>query len=202
VNGTLSKLAGSFKIDHPLDPENKWLSHSFVESPDMMNVYNGNIVLDGRAEATVKLPAYFTALNKDYRYQLTPIGGYPPVYVASKIDRGSFKIAGGHPGLEVSWQVTGIRQDAYAREHPIVAETRSPRPSPAPGFSCRWARTRESGRSGPSRPQPRLRAPKARTAAQPRALAVPARGSHAAAQGRCVPLRPGSWPSGSRTPGA
>ena len=123
VNGTLSKTAGAFKIDHPLDPENKWLSHSFVESPDMMNVYNGNIVLDGRGEATVGLPAYFTALNKDYRYQLTPIGGHAPVYIASKIDGGSFKIAGGRPGLEVSWQVTGIRQDAYAREHPIVVET-------------------------------------------------------------------------------
>ena len=46
VAGTLSKSAGSFKIDHPLDPDDKWLSHSFVESPDMMNVYNGNVVLD------------------------------------------------------------------------------------------------------------------------------------------------------------
>ncbi len=123
VNGTLSKTAGAFKIDHPLDPENKWLSHSFVESPDMMNVYNGNIVLDSRGEATVHLPAYFTVLNKDYRYQLTTIGGYAPVYVASKVDGGKFKIAGGRPGLEVSWQVTGIRQDDYAREHPIVVET-------------------------------------------------------------------------------
>jgi len=35
VSGTLSKGAGAFKIDHPLDPENKYLSHSFVESPDI-----------------------------------------------------------------------------------------------------------------------------------------------------------------------
>jgi hypothetical protein len=47
VNGTLSKGAGSFKIDHPLDPENKYLYHSFVESPDMMNIYNGNVMTDG-----------------------------------------------------------------------------------------------------------------------------------------------------------
>ncbi|HMB90044.1 MAG TPA: hypothetical protein VKP65_04300, partial [Rhodothermales bacterium] len=43
VTGTLSKGGGSFKIDHPLDPANKYLAHSFVESPDMMNVYNGNV---------------------------------------------------------------------------------------------------------------------------------------------------------------
>ena len=31
VLGNLSKGGGSFKIDHPLDPENKYLFHSFVE---------------------------------------------------------------------------------------------------------------------------------------------------------------------------
>jgi hypothetical protein len=123
VNGTLSKVAGSFKIDHPLDPEAKWLSHSFVESPDMMNVYNGNVVLDQDGTATVRLPDYFTALNRDFRYQLTPIGAHAPVYIASKVADNAFTIAGGTAGLEVSWQVTGIRQDAYAAEHPIVVET-------------------------------------------------------------------------------
>lgn len=47
VDGNLSKAAGSFKIDHPLDPANKYLYHSFVESPVMMNIYNGNITTDG-----------------------------------------------------------------------------------------------------------------------------------------------------------
>ncbi|MBN2565502.1 MAG: hypothetical protein JXB46_07300 [Candidatus Eisenbacteria bacterium] len=124
VNGTLSKSAGSFKIDHPLDPENMYLSHSFVESPDMMNVYNGNVTLDAKGEALVELPRYFEVLNRDYRYQLTPIGGAAPsLHIAEKIEQGRFKIAGGDPGLEVSWQVTGIRQDRYAKEHPIEVET-------------------------------------------------------------------------------
>ena len=109
VAGTLSQTAGSFKIDHPLDPERKWLSHSFVESPDMMNVYNGNVVLDGAGKAVVELPDYFDALNADFRYQLTPIGGSAPVYIASKVSGNKFGIAGGAPGLEVSWQVTGVR---------------------------------------------------------------------------------------------
>ena len=123
VAGTLSKAAGSFKIDHPLDPGRKWLSHSFVESPDMMNVYNGNAVLDARGKATVRLPDYFGALNREFRYQLTPIGAHAPVFVAREVKDNEFRIAGGTPGLKVSWQVTGIRQDDYATAHPIVVET-------------------------------------------------------------------------------
>jgi hypothetical protein len=122
VNGTLTKTAGSFRIDHPLDPANKYLQHSFVESPDMMNVYNGNVVLDGNGEAVIQLPDWFGALNKDFRYQLTCIGGFAPVYIAEQIQNNRFKIAGGSSGLEISWQVTGIRQDAYARRHPIEVE--------------------------------------------------------------------------------
>jgi hypothetical protein len=54
--GTLSKGGGSFKIDDPLDPAHKYLSHSFVESPDMMNVYNGNITTDRLGLATSSCP--------------------------------------------------------------------------------------------------------------------------------------------------
>jgi trimeric autotransporter adhesin len=126
VNGTLTKTAGSFRIDHPMDPANKYLSHSFVESPDMMNIYNGNVVLDVKGEAWVSLPAWFEALNRDFRYQLTCIGGFAPVYVAEKISGNRFKIAGGKPALEISWQITGIRQDAYAKAHPIVVEQQKP----------------------------------------------------------------------------
>ena len=122
VAGNLTKTTGSFKIDHPLDPANKYLYHSFVESPDMKNVYDGVATMDTRGETTVQLPNYFEALNRDYRYQLTSIGRFSPVYVAEKVSNNAFKIAGGLPGQEVSWQVTGIRQDAYAAAHPIVPE--------------------------------------------------------------------------------
>jgi len=122
VNGQLSKNSGSFKIDHPLDPENKYLYHSFVESPDMMNIYNGNVTLNSKGEAWIELPEWFKALNKDFRYQLTCIGGFAPVYVAEKIKNNRFKIAGGEPAMEVSWQVTGVRQDAWANSHRIPVE--------------------------------------------------------------------------------
>ena len=122
VNGTLSKSGGSFKIDHPLDPENKYLYHSFVESPDMMNVYNGNTLLDENGEAWVELPEWFETLNRDFRYQLTCIGGFAQVYIAEEISDNRFKVAGGDPGLKISWQVTGVRQDPYANTHRIPVE--------------------------------------------------------------------------------
>jgi hypothetical protein len=126
VTGTLSKGGGSFMIDHPLDPANKYLYHSFVESPDMMNIYNGNVVLDAKGEAVVTLPDWFGALNRDFRYQLTCIGGFAQVYIAEEIANNKFKIAGGTPGLKVSWQVTGVRQDAFANTHRIRVEVDKP----------------------------------------------------------------------------
>jgi trimeric autotransporter adhesin len=126
VGGTLTKAAGSFKIDHPLDPENKYLSHSFVESPDMKNIYDGVAVLDEKGEAAVALPEWFEALNRDFRYQLTSIGAFMPVFVADEVAGNRFRIAGGTPGKKVSWQVTGIRRDAYARAHPIPVEEAKP----------------------------------------------------------------------------
>ncbi len=126
VYGTLSKSSGSFEIDHPLDPENKYLYHSFVESPDMMNVYNGNIILDNNGEAVVQLPLYFEALNMEFRYQLTCIGGYAPVYISEEISDNRFKISGGNIGLKVSWQVTGIRHDPYAEQNRIKVEVDKP----------------------------------------------------------------------------
>lgn len=124
VNGVLSKSAGSFKIDHPEDPENKYLVHSFVESPDMMNVYNGIVSADASGEVWVELPSYFSALNIEPRYQLTPIGAPASLFIKSEVAPGSnrFQIGGAAKGQRVSWQVTGIRNDAFARANRIVAE--------------------------------------------------------------------------------
>jgi hypothetical protein len=122
VTGSLSKGGGSFKIDHPLDPANKYLYHSFVESPDMKNIYDGIAILDGNGDAIVQMPDWFDALNQDFRYQLTCIHGYAPVYVADEIAGNRFKISGGKAGLKVSWQVTGVRHDAWANAHRIPVE--------------------------------------------------------------------------------
>jgi hypothetical protein len=139
IRGPLEKPGGSFKIDHPLDPANKYLHHSFVESPDMKNVYDGVVVLDDKGEAVVDLPDWFSALNKDFRYQLTAIGvPGPNLYIAEEIsgaestssnyyyNKSKFKIAGGMSGMKVSWQVTGIRKDPWANANRIQVEEDKP----------------------------------------------------------------------------
>jgi hypothetical protein len=147
ILGHLQKPGSSFKIDHPLDPANKYLYHSSVESPDMKNVYDGVVVLDDKGEADIELPDWFAALNKDFRYQLTAIGAPGPnLYIAEEISDGvtttdysrtrsnknknnnssRFKIAGGISGMKVSWQVTGIRKDPWANAHRIRVEEDKP----------------------------------------------------------------------------
>lgn len=123
VTGTLSKGAGAFKIDHPLDPENKYLYHSFVESPDMKNIYDGLITTDERGVAVIALPDWFEALNKDFRYQLTIIGDeFAQARISQRISGNRFSIKTDKPNIEVSWQVTGIRKDAYAEKNRIPIE--------------------------------------------------------------------------------
>ena len=122
VSGTLSKGGGSFKIDHPLDPANKYLYHSFVESPDMMNIYNGNVTTDGSGYAAVTLPDWFEALNKDFRYQLTVIGDFAQAIIAQEVQGNQFAIRTDKPNIKVSWQVTGIRKDAFAEKYRIPVE--------------------------------------------------------------------------------
>jgi len=126
VTGSLSKGGGSFEIDHPLDPENKTLRHSFVESPDMMNVYNGNVTTDEEGYATVRLPDYFEALNTDYRYQLTAIGVFAQAIVAQEVADNQFVIRTDQPNVKVSWQVTGIRRDPWAEANRVVVEEDKP----------------------------------------------------------------------------
>ena len=127
VDGTLAKSGGSFKIDDPIAPTEKYLSHSFVESPDMMNIYNGIVILDAKGAAWVTMPEWFDALNQDFRYQLTSIGRPgPSLFIAREVKNNRFKIAGGHPGARVSWQVTGIRHDAWANAHRIPTEELKP----------------------------------------------------------------------------
>ncbi|MCB2229653.1 hypothetical protein KQH82_02985 [bacterium] len=123
ITGSTSKALGGMLIDHPLDPENQYLAHCDVESPEMKNVYDGVVTLDGVGRAVVELPKYFDALNESYRYQLTPIGAPAPnLHIAEEISNNEFAIAGGEPGMRVSWQVTGIRKDAMAKAMPVEIE--------------------------------------------------------------------------------
>jgi hypothetical protein len=122
IAGAVFKSGGGFMVDHPLDPGNKYLRHSFVESPDMLTVHNGNVTTDADGEATVSLPDYFEALNQDFRYQLTVIGQFAQAIVEQEIGNNQFTIKTDQPRVRVSWQVTGIRQDPWAVANRIAVE--------------------------------------------------------------------------------
>jgi hypothetical protein len=127
VLGAISAGVKDFRIDHPLDPANKYLQHASVESSEMMNIYTGNVTLDGSGAASVELPEWFEAVNGDYRYQLTAIGAAAPnLHIAQEVANHQFSIAGGAPGMKVSWQVTGVRHDVFAQANPLVVELDKP----------------------------------------------------------------------------
>jgi trimeric autotransporter adhesin len=126
VQGTLSAASKDFKIDHPLDPANKYLVHASVESSEMMNIYTGNVVTDESGLATVTLPSWFESLNTDFRYQLTTIGQDAHAWISQKVNGGKFSLSTNASNIEVSWQITAVRQDAYAKAHPLIAEQEKP----------------------------------------------------------------------------
>ena len=109
------------------------LYHSFVESPDVMNLYDGIATLDDNGEVTIELPSYFMALNRDFRYLATPLGSpMPNLYISGEVKKKwlglfgdiVFSIACGVPHGRVSWQVTGIRHDPLIEQNPIIPEVK------------------------------------------------------------------------------
>jgi murein tripeptide amidase MpaA len=122
VQGTLYATAKSFRIDHPLDPANRFLNHCSVESPEMLTVYNGVVVTGDDGLAAVNLPNYFEVLNSDFTYQLTVLGTFAQAIIAREVEDNTFTIRTDRPLTKVSWQVTGVRHDAYANANRIAVE--------------------------------------------------------------------------------
>lgn len=121
---TFSAPAKNFRIDHPSDPQNKILNHGCIESDQYVNLYRGNATIGNDGGVWIQLPAWMNDLNTDFSYQLTSVGAAQPnLFVAVEVNnRNQFRVAGGQPGAKVSWQVTGVRHDAYVRAHPLVVE--------------------------------------------------------------------------------
>ena len=114
----------TFLIDHPADPENKYLKHFSVESDEVLNYYRGTVLLDGNGKAAVTLPSYFHLINTNFSYQLTSIGAPGPnLYVSKEVENGVFEIAGGQVGQKVSWTLVAQRNDPYVRYYPENTKT-------------------------------------------------------------------------------
>jgi hypothetical protein len=122
VTGSITNPTSVMSIDNPDDPQNGYLQQANVVSDNLKSVYDGTVVLGNDGTALVTLPSWLESFCGDFRYQLTCVGGFAPVYVSSEIAGNQFSIAGGTSGLKVCWQVTGIRKDKYALAHPLEVE--------------------------------------------------------------------------------
>lgn len=117
----------SFLIDHPLDPTNRYLEHSSVESAERMNLYRGTIRTDAKGYAVVSLPNWFAALNRNIQYSLTVVADNPDadfvdVMIARPLKDGMFIVRSSRGTVQVDYMVTGERHDPASLKYPLVPE--------------------------------------------------------------------------------
>jgi hypothetical protein len=79
--GTVSKGSGSFRIIHPNpNKKNKWLYHSFAESPNAGdNVYRWSVNVSGGC-CVMKLPDYYNDLNENSMAWVKPVDHFGSAY--------------------------------------------------------------------------------------------------------------------------
>lgn len=128
ASGTLAASGNkSMMIDHPDDPENKYLLQFCTEGDTPQLQYRGTVKLNANGAAVVDLPPYFDKINRDPICQLTAVGAsMPGLYVAEKVKGNQFRIAGGKPGGEVFWTVIGIRNDRFVQRYGAQTERFKP----------------------------------------------------------------------------
>jgi hypothetical protein len=119
--GSFSTATALTVMDHPLDPTNAVLQHAGVVSSERLTVYSGNAKIGANGEATVELPDWFDAVNSDLRYQLTAVGKQAQAWIKSGVKGNKFVIGSDTAGATISWQVSGVRADAYAKAKPFKA---------------------------------------------------------------------------------
>jgi hypothetical protein len=123
VSGVVQGASFETVTDSAQDAANKFFAHASIQSSELMNIYSGNVVTDELGIAVVHLPDWFESENGDFRYQLTVVGGqFAQAIVSKEIHDHEFTISTNSTHVKVSWQVTGVRQDAYSKAHPLIVE--------------------------------------------------------------------------------
>ncbi len=128
-SGTLIAKDKRFRINHPLDPENRFLVHACVEGPENAIYYRGQGELkDGIS--VVKLPDYFEALALPGHRTVTltpccqdnePIS----ILAATEVVNGHFKVRtsdGSNPAQRFFWEVKAVRADVDRLEPEIAKD--------------------------------------------------------------------------------
>ncbi|HMS54611.1 MAG TPA: hypothetical protein PKA27_04355 [Fimbriimonadaceae bacterium] len=117
--------AKAFVIDHPADPENKYLRHYCAEGPVPLNIYQGEVTTDEKGFAWVELPSYYDLVNKDAKIQLTVVDegdDFVMAKVSKRVQNGKFQLRTSQPGVTVYWEVKAERNDPWMRAHPPKVE--------------------------------------------------------------------------------
>ncbi len=126
ITGNLQKSSGTFKIDHPLDPDNKYLMHSFIEGPKCDLIYRGDVnLINGQATVDLDLeskmtPGTFDALNKDCKCWLQNDSGWDRV--KGNVNQGILNITceNNNSTDTINWMVVGTRKDKHIIESDIT----------------------------------------------------------------------------------
>jgi len=129
IHGNVHLTGMTFLVGNPFDSAGGAIEQASVQSQDALTICSGTVVTDDGGGAVVAVPAWFDVLNKDFRYQLTVMGQFAQAIVSEEIHDHRFGVRTNVPHVKVSWQVTGVRNDAYAHEHPLVV---APPKEPAP----------------------------------------------------------------------
>jgi hypothetical protein len=119
VVGSVTGAGAAAVMDNPKDPSGSYLYQSAIVGGERVTFYNGNVKIGADKEATVKLPSYFEDINGDPRYQLTVVGKQAQAWIKRGVQDNTFVIATDTEDVEVSWQVSGVRVDAWAKAKPF-----------------------------------------------------------------------------------
>lgn len=115
----------SFVIDHPLDPENRYLKHFSAEGDVPRNVYQGTVLTGSDGFAWVSLPNYYDSINRDGLVQLTVVDSsadFVMAKVSQDVKGGKFQVRTSKPRVRINWRVEAIRNDRWVQKNGSEAE--------------------------------------------------------------------------------
>lgn len=122
VTGSLTTPAAFLQVDHPESPADRWYQQALVGAFERVTVLSGNAVSGANGRVVVRVPEIFGRTHTDVRYQVTPIGRAAQPFIAKELADGRFTIDAGAAGVRLSWQLTGVRDDAAARRGAFQVE--------------------------------------------------------------------------------
>lgn len=102
----------NFRIDHPVYPKQKWLSHAATESDERLLIYRRVIDTDNNGDGNVIMPEWFLMINKN-------ITTHPDKPCDVSRANNAFRIKNGPVNDKVVLLIVGERDDDWAKAVPF-----------------------------------------------------------------------------------